>query len=151
MKRSLLLTGLLALSVWAGTRAKDTTGAVPSAATDGVALRGVQACRVSARALDGGTVNGGTLVAYYYDSALGWVRSNTSLDCTLEANKGPSGAAPTAQVCPDTEVLAGFGRVSYAATGLVGADGGTPNGIGVDGGANVEPVVRTECFGVDIP
>jgi hypothetical protein len=151
MSRSLLLTGLIALSVWAGTRAKDTTGAVPSAATDGVSLKEVQSCRASVRVADAGTVNGGTLVAYYYDAVLGWVRSNTSLDCTLEANKGPSGAAPSAQVCPDTQVLAAYGRVAVASSGLVGADGGTPNGIGVDGGQNVEPVVRIECFGSNLP
>lgn len=141
MKRALLLTGLVALSVWAGTRAKDTDGSLPSTATDGVSLKEVQSCRASVRSVDGGTVNGGTVVSFYYDSVLGWVRSPASLDCVLEANKLLDGGAPSVQICPDTEVLASYGRVSFVPFGVVNASGAAVPGM----------QVRTECFGRDLP
>ena len=156
--RRALFTGLAlaALAAFAGTRAKESAGAVPAlladgGTTDGVTLADSIGCRASVRVADGGTINGGTLASFYYDPVLGWVRSATSLDCTLQANKLLDGGAPAAQVCPDSEPLARFGRWAVASTGLVGADGGTPNGVGVDGGSNVSPVVRVECWGPTIP
>lgn len=146
-----LLCVFAATVVWAGSRASESTGGVPSATTDGVTLLDSSGCRVSIRARDGGTVNGGTLAVWYYDSVLGWTRSATSLDCTLEANKLADGGAPTAQVCPDYQPMARFGRIAVEARNIVGADGGTPNGIGVDGGANVPPLTRIECWGSEIP
>lgn len=136
---------------WAGSRASDSAGAQPSAATDGVSLHRAQGCRMSVRVYDGGTLNGGKLLAWYYDSVLGWVRASTALDCTLEANKLPDAGAPAAQVCPDLEPLAQFGRLGAQSSALVGADGGTPNGLGSDGGRNQAPVVRVECWGPELP
>lgn len=142
---------VLAAATWAGSRASDSAGGTPSGATAGVSLLDSEGCRVSVRALDGGTINGGSLALWYYDSVLGWTRSATSLDCTLEANKLIDGGAPSAQVCPDYQPAARFGRLAAEARNLVGADGGTPNGVGVDGGQNVPPVVRVECWGREIP
>lgn len=151
MRKIGLLTLCLAAVAWAGSRVKESAGAVPTLATDGVSLLEVEACRPSVRVDGGGTINGGTLVSYYYDSVLGWTRSATRLDCVLEANKLLDGGAPSAQVCPDTEPVARFGRVAFVANNIVGADGGTPNGVGVDGGQNIAPVVRVECFGRALP
>lgn len=152
MKR-LLISGavLLAWLAWAGSRANESTGAVPSLATDGVSLNDSEGCRLSVREADGGTLNGGTLAVWYYDARLGWVRSASALDCVLESNKLADGGAPSAQVCPDLQPLARFGRLGVEARGLVGLDGGSPNGLGVDGGANVAPVLRVECWGRAIP
>lgn len=130
----------VAVTAFAGSRAKDSAGAVPSAATDGVALGDSEGCRLSVRTTDGGTINGGTLAVYYYDSVLGWVRSATSLDCVLESNKLIDGGAPQAQVCPDLGILARYGRIGVAAKALVGADGGT-----------VTAITRVECYGAQIP
>lgn len=151
MRKFGLLTLCLAAVAWAGSRVKETSGAVPTGAADGVSLKEVESCRASIRVDGGGTVNGGTLASYYHDSVLGWVRSPTRLDCVLEANKLHDGGAPSVQVCPDNEPLARFGRFAVASVNIVGADGGTPNGVGTDGGQNVEPVVRVECFGKGLP
>jgi len=149
--RLILISAFVAAVAWAGSRAADSSGGTPSATTDGVTLLDSTGCRVSIRARDGGTINGGTLAMWYYDSVLGWTRSATSLDCTLEANKLIDGGAPTAQVCPDYQPMARFGRIAVEARNIVGADGGTPNGIGTDGGANVTPLTRVECWGPEIP
>lgn len=136
MKLKLLTAVLLVAAVaFAGTRAKETSGAIPTLSTDGVALTDVSSCRFSARLTDGGTLNGGTLVAYYYDAQLGWVRSATALDCVLEANKLIDGGAPASQVCPDTAVNSRFGRVGVASKNLV-------NGAGT----SVTATVRVECY-----
>ena len=151
-KLSLMIAGLCALAAWAGTRAKDSSGAQPSAASDGVSLNDSIGCRASVRVTDGGTINGGKLLAWYYDPVLGWVRASTLLDCSLEANKLPDGGAPSAQVCLDFEPAARFGRIGFQSSSLVGADGGSPNGFdGTDGGQHVAPVVRVECWGPTIP
>ena len=136
MKLKLSIIALLLAAVaFAGTRAKETSGAVPTLSTDGVALTDVSSCRFSARIVDGGTLNGGTLVAYYYDAVNGWVRSPTSLDCVLEANKLIDAGPPSAQVCPDTAVNSRFGRVAVASKNLV-------NGAGT----SVSATVRVECY-----
>lgn len=151
MRKLGLLTLCLAAVAWAGSRVKESAGAVPTSATDGVSLLEVESCRVSIRVDGGGTINGGTLASHYYDSVLGWTRSATGLDCVLEANKLLDGGAPSSQVCPDSAPLARFGRFAVAAVNIIGADGGTPNGVGADGGQNVVPVVRVECFGRGLP
>lgn len=144
-----LLTSLFvatALVAVAGTRSYESSGSVPSVLADGghgsvgVALNDSAGCRFSARTQDGGTLNGGTIAAYYYDSTLGWVRSNTQLDCTLEASKLLDGGAPSVQVCPDLEVLGRFGRVVGVAKSMVAADGGA-----------AAVTIRTECWGSSIP
>ena len=149
--RLLLLVGCIALGALAGTRAKESAGAVPTAATDGVALNGAVGCRISIRVVDGGTINGGTLALYYYDANLGWVRSASALDCALEANKAADGGAPSAQACADVEPLARFGRLAAVALNVTGSDGGTPNGFAAGGGQTVAPVVRVECFDPSLP
>ena len=133
----LIATVMLAGLAYAGgcTRAAESTGAITVSATAGVPISDAEACRFSVRVTDGGTVNGGTLVAYYYDQVLGWVRSNSALDCTLEANRLIDGGAPSAQVCPDTQVRAQFGRVAVASKNLV------------DGtGLAITATVRVECY-----
>lgn len=137
---ALLICGL-AVAAWAGSRAKETSGARPTLSTDGVSLSEVEGCRASVRSTDGGTVNGGKLVLFYYDAVLGWTRAQSSLDCTLEANKMLDGGAPSAQVCPDYGTLARFGRVGVASQNLVSADGGTVAGA----------TVRLECWGRNLP
>ena len=151
MRRFALIALLTAAVAYAGTRAVEGAGAVPTLATHGVNLSEVAGCRASIRVDGGGTINGGTLASYYYDAVLGWVRSNTALDCTLEASKLLDGGAPAVQVCPDTLPQAKFGRFTVAANGIVGADGGTPNGVGTDGGQNIAPIVRVECWGASLP
>jgi len=135
--------GLCALTALAGSRASDSTGAVPfndGGVLEGVSLTDVEGCRLSARVTDGGTINGGGLAVYYYDTALGWVRGSTALDCTFEANKLLDGGAPSAQVCPDLGVLAKYGRIAAARKLLV-------NGAGSPATATV----RVECWGRNLP
>lgn len=139
-KISLVLALGCALVAYAGTRAKDSNGSIPTSATDGVSLDRVTGCRISVRVMDGGTVNGGTLVSYYYDPVLGWVRSPTALDCTLEANKLIDGGAPASQVCSDTQVLAQYGRVGVAVKSLV-------NGAA----SSITATSRIECWGPELP
>lgn len=126
--------------VYGGTRAAEVSGEIPSASNEGVPLDRVESCRFSIRVLDGGTINGGKLVAYYYDPVLGWVRSPSALDCTLEANKLIDAGAPAAQVCADTTVLGRYGRVSAATQGVVNGAGAAATGF-----------VRVECYGGDLP
>lgn len=134
---AVLLAGALA---FAGTRARESAGAVPTLATDGVSIVGATACRMSARVTDGGAVNGGTLVPYYYDAVLGWVRAGSATDCTLESNKLLDGGAPSAQVCLVDVAGASWGRIAAVANGLFTADGGPAT-------ANI----RVECFDPTIP
>lgn len=141
---------LLSVSViaLAGSRVKEITvaqGVVPTTladggTTDGVSLSEIEGCRISARVSDGGTINGGVIGVYYYDSAIGWVRASTALDCTLEASKLFDGGAPAAQVCPDLGILAKYGRISATNKSLVGIDGGA-----------VTATIRTECWGRNLP
>lgn len=143
-----LFASLLALTAFGGSRVKEAvavTNAVPAllsdgGTTDGVSLLEVEGCRVSARVTDGGTINGGVLAAYYFDSALGWVRASTALDCTLEANKLLDAGAPTVQVCPDLGTLAKYGRIAYV------------NKSVVNGSAAAATVTtRVECWGRNLP
>ena len=151
----LLVIGLVGAMALAGSRAKESTGAVPALSTyllsdggtatdggttDGLSLSEVEGCRASARVTDGGTVNSGTLVAYYFDPVLGWVRANSALDCALESNKLIDGGAPSVQVCPDIGILAKYGRIAMAASGLKGADAGA-----------ITANVRLECWGRTLP
>jgi hypothetical protein len=137
-----LFTAALA---YAGTRAQDTNCGYPTTLADGGTTSGVSlsestTCRMSVRVTDGGTINGGTLVSYYFDPVLGWVRSNTALDCVLEANKLVDAGAPAAQVCPDTNVLGRYGRVTVVGKSLV-------NGAG----AAATATCRVECFSGTLP
>lgn len=133
----IVLVGAVSL---AATRAQDSTCGYPTGSaldggtTNGVSLSEVTSCRMSVRVTDGGTINGGTLVTYYYDAVLGWVRASTALDCVLEANKLIDAGAPAAQVCPDTNVLGRYGRVTVVGKNLV-------NGAGAAAGATC----RVEC------
>lgn len=141
-----LISAVISLTALAFVRTTSSAGAAPSAATDGVSLYGVAACRALVYVTDSGTINGGTLRSYYYDSTAGWVRSNTDQDCVLEtaATKGLSSVA--SHVC-EYEVLNKAGRFAMAVSGLTGVDGGSPNGVGTDGGQNVEPIVKLDCYG----
>lgn len=145
MKKTLLIPLVVAAFAYAGTIfTSDTTGATPSASTDGVELQGMKACRVSLRVADSGTIGGGTLKPYYYDSNLGWVQGDSALNLSVESGH----ATDNVQVWPDLEVSNNlFGRLAYVASSITGTDGGTPNGVGVDGGTNVEPRVRIDCWG----
>lgn len=144
MKKTLAaaLVSLFAVSLaYAGSRAKETTGNPPTLATDGVNLAEVEGCRISVRSTDGGTINGGTLRQWYYDSVLGWVPSNSSLDCSLDSARLLDAGAPSGQVCPDVIPLAKFGRMSVEANAVRNFDAGTVPGI----------TTRVECWGRNIP
>lgn len=144
--RHLALVGiaLVAFAAWAGSRAKENQGQVPSTPTDGVGISQASACRFSARVDDGGTLNGGKLVLFYGeplpDGGMRWVRSPSSLDCTLEAGKAIDGGNVSAQVCSDMAVGAQFGRVAPVASALVNASA-----------AQITATVRAECWGPQIP
>ncbi len=161
--RKPLLPCLLAITVAtdssAGSRWVETTGQVPttcaasSAGGDGLALSEVTACRATARAVDGGAINGGKLVPYYCEvgasSATGWHEGPSTSVCLLTtSDKVDGGNGRQMQLCEWT-VPNAFGRIAVAAYGLTGADGGTANGyIGLaDAGLSqtVLPVVRLEC------
>ncbi len=131
---------LIGFAAWAGSRAKDSDGSVPTASTDGVSLSEVTGCRASVRSDGGTTINGGTLVLYYYDAVLGWAPSQSSLDCTLDAHRAADGGAGLSLVCPDTRVTAPYGRVAVNARSLTSSDGGVPTAL-----------VRIECFGPNLP
>lgn len=134
---------VLSQSALAGTVSTDTLGVapLPDAGSDiGVSLSGATGCRLSVRATDGGTVNGGTLKAYYYDTAtLSWNPSHSALDCTLDANRLSDAGAPYAQICPDLEPLGRYGRILGVSSSLV-------NGAGTA----ITATVRTECWGQTI-
>lgn len=146
----LLAVGLIAFIAVAGTRAKDSAGAAPTATTDGVGMGDAVGCRASIRVDGGGTIGTGTkLVYHYYDPVLLWSESTSALTCTVTARA--DGGTRSAYVCPDLEPLARFGRVAVSNFGLIGSDGGTGFGLGTDGGYNVAPVTRIECWGSSIP
>lgn len=138
-----------------GSRYVETSGQVPTVCDvsgnggDGLALKDTTACRASIRAVDGGNVNGGKLVPYYCEigatTGAGWQEGPSTGVCTLESASRADGGANRAQQMCEWTVSNPFGRVAVAAYGITGADGGTGNGIGADGGYNVGPVVRLEC------
>ena len=158
MKRALLAAALTVAAIgYAKTRSATVTvlaptvvASPPTSATAGIALQDAIGCRMSIRVVDAGTINGGTLIPYYYDANLGWTRPATSQDCTLEANKLPDGGPPAAQVCADMAPLARFGRVMVYAKAVTGGDGGSPNGFHADGGQFIAPTARIECWGPNI-
>ncbi len=132
---------LVAALAWGGSRARESDGTPPAhgsacTGTFGVSLLETESCRLSVRS-DGGAINADSIVSYYCDSTTGWVRSAASLDCTVERLATADGGVPTTFVCPDTEVLARFGRQGAA---LAKTDGGVASGT-----------VRIECFGRDLP
>lgn len=138
MKRfTFAVVALFALVAWAGTRAKESAAAPPSASTDGVALSEVTGCRASVYN-DGGTINtGGTILLSYYDSAVGWIESDSSLRCTVTATIADGGTR-AGYVCPDIQPLGQFGRIAAHSYGIVWSDGGVPK-------------TRLECFGALLP
>lgn len=145
MRAQIMIGALISAAALAGTLAKDNpTNATPSAATDGVSLVYAHGCRISAR-LDAGVITAGRIAPYYYDSVLGWVRSQTASDCLLESGKTADAGNPGAQVC-DYEVVAQFGRLGAQCLGCTTsqtlADGGT---------ATPTPNVRVECWGPSLP
>lgn len=148
---ALLILGV-SLAAVAGVRSADSNGfpPAPSAATAGVSLQDVEACRYSIRVDGGGTVSTGFIVPHYYDSTLGWQESKLSLHCAIPTTRADGGVW-TSYACPDAKVAARFGRVAVSARGVLGSDGGSPNGLGSDGGYNVAPIVRVECWGPLIP
>ena len=130
-----LLISLFAVAGWAGTRFKDTTGTLPTSATDGVALTGVTSCRGSVRYTDGGTASGGKLVPYYRDSILGWVEGPKSDQCSLDTDVQVDGGARQKQVCAWL-VSTQYGRAALVPLNV------TPQNA---------PIVRLECWGADLP
>lgn len=144
-----LFIALVAFVAVAGSRAKESDGTVPSASTDGVSIADSVGCRASVH-VDGGNVNtGAKLIYHYYDAVTLWNESASTLACTVTARA--DAGTRVSYVCPDLEPLARFGRVGVSLYGMVGIDGGTPNGVGADGGQNLTPVARIECWGPSIP
>lgn len=133
---ALLLLGNLAL---AGTRFSLTNGSVPQATTDGVGLDSVTACRGSVATPDGGTVMGGTLVPYYYDTKLGWMEGPASQACTLDTTTQSDGGNRAVQICQWT-VSARYGRAALVSKNLVNA-----------AGTAISANTRLDCFGIDLP
>jgi hypothetical protein len=139
---------LLAAAAFAGTRWVETSGGIPTAPTDGIGLADsatyggplpITAVRASVRFTDGGTIMGGTLVPYYYDSAIGqWVEAKDADQCALATSKLVDGGSRRVQVCEWT-VQARFGRAAVAAKLLVGEDAGPVTGI-----------IRLEGYGVNV-
>lgn len=155
--RKLLIAAftMVALVAYAGTRATDSQlGQIPNSATSGVSMGSSEGCRASIRVGDGGTINGGTIKYVYHDPVVGdggWVPGRAEYNCALESNNLPDGGAPPAQMCPGITPGSQFGRVGIYAVNVVGADGGTPNGLGPDAGQNVIPLLRIECWGPNLP
>lgn len=128
---------LLTLAAFAGTRAKESRAAPPSASTDGVALSETTGCRASLYE-DGGTINtGGKILFLYYDAVVGWVQSDSTIQCTVSATQADGGTR-TGYVCPDLQPLATYGRIAAQSYGVIWSDGGVPK-------------VRIECFGPTLP
>lgn len=138
MKRFIIIS-LLATAAWAGSRAADTDGSPPTSATAGVNIAEVEACRGSVRFTDGGTIMGGKLVPYYYDSVLGWTEAKTADQCTLATDTLIDGGSRRTQTC-EFAVQARYGRAALAGKSLVGEDGGA-----------VQGTVRLECWGRELP
>lgn len=162
MKKLLFSAAVLFAAVaLAGRVAKDTNGQPPNpsgsgplAATLGVKLEGAVGCRCSIRldagddpnaGVDGFAASGWRMVPYYYDDALGWVESASSLH--MQPNARLDGGRIRQFVFPDLEPLASFGRISCVTYGPVGYDGGSGRDLRNDGGNGALPLVRTECWG----
>ncbi len=140
MKRLLLIAALTAAALaWAGSRAAESSGTVPTSATAGVSISQTTACRGSVRVDDGGAVMGGALQPYYYDAVLGWVESSRASACTLDGTLQLDGGQRSRQVC-EWAVNGQFGRVALVANGLVN-----------DAGTSITATVRLECSGADLP
>lgn len=133
----LVVSFLLAATVLAGTRARESRGTSPTLASDGIALTDVKSCRVMVYE-DGGTLNtGGKIVLSYYGTAVGWVQSDSALTCTVVATT-VDGGTRTGYVCPDLDVLNPVGRIAAQSYGIVWSDGGVPK-------------TRLECYGPALP
>lgn len=128
--------GLVVAVAWAGSRAAESGGGVPTDAGQGVSLSGVTACRASVRQTDGGTINGGKVGFMYYDAVNGWVASPSVFDCSLSTAGLPDGGIQSAQVCPDMTVGVEVGRIGAFNKAII-------NGSG----APTLPIVRVECWG----
>jgi hypothetical protein len=89
--------------------------------------------------IDGGTLMGGSLVPYYYDSAIGWVEGPTNTWCTLDTTVQADGGNRQKQVCEFT-VQAPYGRAALVGKNLVQSGGGA-----------AAAYTRLECWGPSIP
>lgn len=135
MRNLVIFTALCAALAWGGTRATQTTGQLPAAATDGVSLVDVSACRASIRYTDGGTATAGALVPYYYDAVLGWREGPKLSQCTLDSDTQVDGGARFGQLC-EWRVINPFGRAAVVPKGL------SPQPVGI---------IRLECYGERLP
>ncbi len=132
----LIAVAAVAAFAWGGSSSKESASTPPSASTDGLSLSEATSCRVSVR-VDAGTITAGKIVVSYYDSTLGWVESDSTLHCSVVATRNDGGTR-MAYVCPDLQVLAGFGRVAAHSYGVTQNDGG--------------PVkTRLQCYGPTLP
>lgn len=135
---ALFLISMVTVAALAGTRARDSNGAAPTDAGEGVALADSVGCRVSARQTDGGTIGGGKMLVHYYDAVNGWTESAQAVHCTVTALT--DGGSRSVYVCPDLEPLARYGRIGVSNYGLVNASAAT-----------TAPITRVECWGPAIP
>lgn len=162
--RGLALLGvLIAVTAFAATRARDTNGQPPSLDTDGVLLDNAVGCRMSVR-VDSGIPGQGTtgadglaqtglkLQPWYFDSKLGWVEGDSSLQCSVATR--PDAGIIRAFVCPDLVPAARFGRIAVSKLGNparidagTGADWVVDAGSGVPQPSGPLPFYRIECWG----
>ncbi len=166
-----VLTAALAVGA---TRAKDFNGNPPAllgpsdaAESLGVRLNDAVGCRMSVR-VDAGLVGQGIkgadglaqtglkLQPWYYDSSLGWVEGDSSLQCTVATR--PDAGIIRAFVCPDLIPAARFGSIMVSKLGNparvdagTGADWITDSGTGVDTPVpGPQPLYRVECWGPNV-
>lgn len=135
----LALLCLVGAIAWAGTSFQVVdTNKLPSQATDGVRMEFATACRGTVYTTDGGSIMGGKLIPYWYNSNFEWQQGPTSLECNLSTSLQTDGGPRLRQIC-EWEVINNYGRASIVPSGLLQADGGPATGL-----------VRTECYGPKI-
>lgn len=136
MKRAGLVLLVAAGLAFAGTNfAISGSASLPTRASDGVSLQNATSCRGMVYFTDGGTIMGGTLQPYYYNTNTPWMQGPRALACTLDTTYQIDGGSRKSQICEWT-VANPYGRASVVATGLIGEDGGP-----------VISQLRTECWG----
>ena len=155
MRGLIAVVMLLSVAAWAGgVRAKNMTGAAPTASTEGLSLLAVDSCRMSIHVDGGGDIAAGCkLVPWYMDGTNGplsaWTQGPASEVCTTAALL--DGGLRNSYVCPPLDIEYKAGRMAVQKVVCVGADGGTGAACTDpgDGGcvAGQQPVVSLLCYG----
>lgn len=136
MKKALVFILVVGGIAFAGSnRATVGSDKLPSQSTDGVRVEQATACRGTVYFNDGGTIMGGTLIPYLYNSNHAWGQGPSSLNCTLPTTYEIDGGSRKQSTC-EWIVANRFGRVSIVGTNLIGEDAGP-----------VTAIIDTECYG----